>query len=385
SGCPPRLSVHSTDGNFQTSRRNATGRCPAGLRIRTTSAASGVPAPSMTRSIVAGPVESLSRRRSRLHIRVRYHSPRRRGTIGPMAAPDLIQAAQEAARAGDARRARDLYRSALAADPNAAGAAHALDDLEAGDEAARELALCEQTLAAVGEPGAAGALHLRAAQLWLGRTPPRLERAITHLQRAFALDPDDDDTLALLDAVLTRAGRQLERAQAWEEAAREAPAPRRAERLLRAAELYGSLSRPDQAAACLQRVAAIPGENLQAPRLRAASALAAAHREAGRWRELAEALGRLAGEVTGKQRARVLAEQAEVLAGRLSARSEAWEAYRQLLALEPDHALAIGFAQRHLEESNQPQELSRVLSTAAAAASAPVRAATLWRLVARLA
>src|SRR5207245_2802657 len=148
------------------------------------------------------------------------------------------------ARARDRRRALERYRAPLTSAPNASGASRALHDLEAGDEASHELALLGDAIGQAGqagEPAAAMALHLRAAQLWLGRTPARLDPAIAHLHRAFAHDPHDDETFRLLDGALAQAGRPLERAQAHEEAAREAHAPRRAERLLAAATLYEQL------------------------------------------------------------------------------------------------------------------------------------------------
>src|SRR5579885_3629718 len=107
------------------------------------------------------------------------------------------------------------------------------------DEAARLLSSFEQALAAADAPAAAG-LHFRSAQVLLATQPPELEPAGQHLQRALALDPSDDEAFRLLMRTLLRTGRKLELAQACEEAAREAPAGRRAERLLLAAELYDS-------------------------------------------------------------------------------------------------------------------------------------------------
>src|SRR5262245_1840671 len=115
-----------------------------------------------------------------------------------------------------------------------------------GEEARRELASLQQALAAA-DPAGAAALHFRSAQLWLGQGTAGLDSAATHLATVLSLDPSDDDAFALLVAALRRAGKRAELARACEEASREAPAARRAERLLAAASLYDELGRGEEA------------------------------------------------------------------------------------------------------------------------------------------
>ena len=253
-----------------------------------------------------------------------------------------------------------------------------------GEEARRELASLEQGLAGA-DPPVAAALHFRSAQLWLGVGTAGLDPAAGHLRSALDLDPSDEDAFRLLANALRRAGKRAELARACEEACREAPAAKRAQRLTLAASLYDELGRADEAALCRTRVLAIPGEAHQAARLEAGQTLAKAHRKKGAWRELAAVLDRLSADLDGDARMAALAEQAEVLGDRVGAHGEAWEAWLKVLSRSAGHERALAFARRHLDETHQPLELAKVLAAAAAATKNHESATRLWREAAQVA
>ena len=177
--------------------------------------------------------------------------------------------------------------------------------------------------------------------------------------------PEEPALRADLDRLATQSGAFAGLASALEDALRAGlPGPAATEVRRRLAALYAEkLSEPARAAGHLEALAA------EAPRPEVLSALARLYRRTESWKELAAVLRRQAERAEDpRQRRDLHYEIATVLEERLSDREGAMEAYRQILAVDPEDPTALERLGRLLGVADRWDEVAQVLSREAEAA-----------------
>ena len=248
----------------------------------------------------------------------------------------------------------------LSRDATRDAAARILEDVYRVRGDARRLAALLETRLAEADSSERSPLLAEVAALHdrLGDRAAAFRARARALRELTAPGEDDPALRAGLERLASAGGLFAELAEVYEEQlARGLPAPARTEVRRRLASLYADrLARPDLAARALDALAteANDGEAL--------AALVRLHRSQGAWRELAGALSRQSERAPSTEATKeILLEVATVLDERLSDREGAMDAYRQILAVDPEDPNALRLLGRLLGGAERWDELVEVL------------------------
>jgi tetratricopeptide (TPR) repeat protein len=280
---------------------------------------------------------------------------------------------------GEPGAAVGRFRQLLQIDSEHAGALSALEDL-LRSPAARDAALL---LVEHHRPRGAWEKALQAYEVLVSATPEGARRAELLLEigrireqelrqpepalvayaRAFTEDPGDSRTFAEVDRLATFLDREDELVGLLSaEMGRIENTTYRSRLTLRAGALYAELERIAEAIAAYDSALALglPDDDAR----RALRALAQLHERHGDWASLHATLRRaLELAETGAERKDVLLRCATLLVGPLSAPAEAAQAYRDVVALDPDEESAYRELARLYKESGDFGRLADVLAS----------------------